>query len=94
MTELFGGSAASWEAFEAYWGFAVQRQAQSFETRAERLALVRLCGEVVDARQREAVRAEGVLTTVVERTRRARAELDDAVSLLEQALRLVAEGER
>lgn len=87
-------SEAAWDAFEADWEFAVQRQVESLETRAERLALVRLCGEVVNARQREAVRAEGVLTTVVERTRRARAELDDAVSLLEQALRLVAEGER
>lgn len=84
---------AAWDAFEADWDFAVRLQAEQLRSMAERKALVRLCGEVVKARQREALRAEGVMVQAVERTRRARAELDDAVNLLEQALRLAAGGE-
>lgn len=74
---------------DAAWLTAEDEYIAALQRKIESRAMIQLAGSVVDARKVEAMRAEMLLGKVLERAQRARADLDEASTLLEQALRLV-----
>lgn len=80
-------SDAAWDAWEAEWAEAAKRAMEKTKRKAELAALRKLFGDAVEMRARLLMNAERNMLTAVGETKRRQAELDEAVSALNQACR-------